>query len=349
MKRFILCTTILMAAGALNATEKKEFLEDERNYKSVGLFDSILRTKVLDEKKVEVLINKLSLSLDNRLVIEKALENQQKDNETLKLRHEEQQKEINELKEKLKLSTTQTQFLEESKKNTLIKLNTRESSLVLQEDRNKLLEEENLNLKKIIVNITEREQEINRLLSDVKEQEEMKEIEGLEELAKINRNKIEILKKEKESLLSLKLKKEEDIKSLEKRIIENDYYAQIKNMIENRNVSDDELSLKIYSICNFLNTDLDDLSKGRKRLIQILVKVSKPPESLPKSDERWEKYYGIKGLYVDRFRLLGNLFTPRGLGYDGPLDWEHTKYKGSKFEKKSQELGKTAQKTFNIN
>ncbi|MBX9804789.1 MAG: hypothetical protein K2Y18_03425 [Alphaproteobacteria bacterium] len=125
----------------------------------------------------------------------------------------------------------------------------------------------------------------------------------------------------------------EEIKALELKIKENDFYQQLSDMIYDRSISDEELAFQFLSICNVLHMDLDELSKGRKRLIEILIGVSLPREPRPESipDPLPEDYITLNP--TERFRFIGNDFTPLGLSWYGvPLKLKKCTHKGSSFE-----------------
>lgn len=204
-------------------------------------------------------------------------------------------------------------------------------------------------MRKLVAELAANEQEIARLFAENNDHSEALEVQTSDanEISETKRRINAVLDRNKERILELQRTKEtleiskrsteEKIQRLEQAIEANDYYTQILKMVRNRDVSDNDLALFIWSVKTVQGMDLDQLSYGRElRLIEVLINVSQPygrrPDGLSASK------------YPNRHRVLGNLFVPRGLAWEGvPFDINTCRYVGSEFEKSSTDIAHYAQ------
>jgi hypothetical protein len=245
----------------------------------------------------------------------------------------------------------------------LSKISQQDVTLGLNQARQKLLEERNLQLTNVISDLSSHQREIEALLSENNDfqtalENLTGEPEAIEEVRKSiaaridkNREKITELKVKCEKLDALKTEKEQEVEGLKKAIEANDYYTQILKMIKEQSVTDDELALFMFSVQRIQGVDLDELSEGReKRLIEVLIRVSYPNSEPPAQSAYNSIPEGCTFISRDhpgRFRRLGNDFIPSGgLGWIGkPLNLAECIFPGSKFEKNSVTLVAAAKKT----
>jgi hypothetical protein len=318
-----------------------------------GLFHALAKGheeyKDQTEKRLADLSQQLQVTnnaLKDSDAIRQALGEKQKDFDSLAAK-------MRALEEELTAAQSRAHLLKTKEQGLLLEASKKDAAHALESARKTFLESENLHLKKIIAELAANEQEIERILAENRDHEESLQIktEGTQELdetqqrikAVLERNKGKIVKLqgEKASFEASKLETEDRIQKLQKAIEANDYYTQILSMINNKDASDDNLALFMWSVTNVLGTDLDELSKGREiRLIQRLIEVSRPYKN---HDHRY-RHNDLTEMYMRNYRTLGNLFVKKGLTWGGdPLDFNECLHKGSSFEANSKEMARLAQ------
>jgi hypothetical protein len=120
----------------------------------------------------------------------------------------------------------------------------------------------------------------------------------LEEAIKKKDQEVSHKDQENERLLREKEESERLIANLKKAQTGSDHYTQLLTMIRDKSVSDHDLTVRLMSVANFLNVDLDKLSEGHEvGLATAILDVTCPRGPRPLSAAR--KYEGC-------WRLIGN-------------------------------------------
>ena len=316
----------------------------------MGAVESLL---AMHSDNYNLLLKQLEVAneqLRNMAAVSRALEEAQKQRDI-------EAKKRQEAEEHLHESSITIQLLKRSGEAILLESSQKDITIRLNEERKELLENKNKELKQILLELAENAHEIETLLNDNKLYEmnpsliNSSKIEettaALKRMMEKNLKRISELRARNNSLEKSKEETKETIEQLNQALEANDYYTQILKRINDKSIPDDNLALFIFSVCNMQGMDLDELSKDRdERLIEALIKVSRPEQQKPKESEYEKARRGGKtnfSKYENRFRLLGNLFVPGGLTWIGePLDLTTCIYEGSEFAKSAGKMAKTA-------
>lgn len=255
------------------------------------------------------------------------------------------------LADKLRAVEARANYLKDEEEKLLLEADRKDAAMALEKARKEFLEKENLRLRKIIAELEANAKIVTSLLVENNDYERtLQDLRGddpvelektrqsIRKIVDENAKKIRELQETNKALALKEQETREKIKKLEKAIEANDYYTLILKKIKDRDVSDDELSLFIWSIRTVQGADLDQLSEGRGvRLIEALIDVSRPYDSRPSRGQ-------ITFEFTDaHFRKLGNLFTPRGLAWIGvPLNLADCRHQGSQFERNSASVARLA-------
>lgn len=248
--------------------------------------------------------------------------------------------------------------VEKKRQELLSGLNNAKLLLTVEQQRKEEIELKNRALSNLVSQITTMVGEIEALENATANLEEAKALpqEGTSEeislrlgrITKVieqNKLQLERLRSEKINLEKRQLETEAQIEALKQRIKENDYYVQILEMIKDRNVSDEDLTFKIVCICTFLETNLDILSEGRERLIEVLLDHSLPKSKRPTTiPNPLPVGYVMLGDIEDRFRYIGNDFGQELDWYGLPMDYSKSRHIGSPFEEKQNQVKEHATK-----
>ncbi|MBM3633140.1 MAG: hypothetical protein FJX03_05505 [Alphaproteobacteria bacterium] len=242
--------------------------------------------------------------------------------------------------------------VEKKRQELLSGLNNAKLLLTVEQQRKEEVEVKNRALKAVMSQIAAMVQEIEALESSTADLKESKNLpqEGTSEeisirlgrITKIieqNNTQLERLKSDKRNLEKRQIETESQIQALKQRIKENDYYAQILEMIKDRSISDEELTFRIICICTFLETNLDILSEGRTRLIEELLDHSLPRSERPNNiPNPLPQGYVELGHIENRFRYIGNDFGQELDWYGEPMDYSQSRHVDSPFEKKQGQV-----------
>ncbi len=362
MKKIILYSAmvLLVAKAAASYGSSDAFFGDRSNYRraSGGMFsagESVLKEdavktyaqRLLEEnqhlKATQQLIETSTQALTTKGVIEIALAKEQTRNEELETQLQELKAQLAAEQSRVKLKDTKEQAL-------LLEATQRTAALALETRRTEVLEEEKASLKKIIADIAAKEQEIALILKRNAEVGEAQNLTDTSEEAdsvqiaqvmQSNLQKIERLQADRAKLEEDRRESATKVAKLEKAIEANDHYTKILNMIHDQEgVTDDDLALHIWSVCNFLDTDLDKLSEDREvRLIAALIHVSRPRKARPTDDSQIIYDFDERGCK----RYLGNLFVAGNLSWVGtPIDMSKCTWESSDFSRNAGQLATLA-------
>lgn len=331
----------------------KTFADDPKNFESKGgigfgilaetapkmtsvgeLFT--MMTQHFNELRAQLLIAKAGL--ENVDAVRKALKEAQAQRE-----HEAEERK--KLEDRLRASEARNNLLISDRESLLLETNKKDAALILEAERKRFLEAENIELRRIIAEFEANAKQEAELLSANQDHErslqkltgEPSEIartrESISRVMDENREKIRALQARNKILEQLEATTRAKIKKLEQAIEANDYYSIILKKIRDERVSDQDLALYIWSVATIVG-NLDQLSEGRDiRLIEALINVSKPEGNRP---------LGHTG-YQDCFRHLGSLFVPGGLAWRGnPIDINACRYVGSQFQQNAASLAAIA-------
>ncbi len=364
MKKIILYSAmvLLVAKAAASYGSSDAFFGDRSNYRRAGggMFsagESVLKEdavktyaqRLLEEnqhlKATQQLIETSTQALTTKGVIEMALAKDQTSNEELEAQLQELKAQLAAEQSRVKLKDTKEQAL-------LLEANQHTAALALETRRAEVLEEEKTRLKKIIADITAKEQEIASILrrnaevgeaQDSTNPPEEADPNQIDQVIESNKLEIERLQADQAKLEEDRKKSAAKVAKLEKVIEANDHYTKILNMIQDQEgVTDDELALHMWSVCSFLGTDLDKLSEGREvRLIEALIRVSRPRAARPTDTSQITYDFDEKGCK----RYLGNKFVDTRLGWSGPpLDMSKCTWGASAFFQTAEQLADLAKK-----
>jgi len=251
-----------------------------------------------------------------------------------------------------------TRLLTQKREELLTGLSNAELLATVEKQRKEDVEAKNRSLTIILSQIEQKVQEMEELqqkTTDLEESMKLPQEGSTEEIEKRavsisliidqHKQKLENLRQEKEALEKAQINTKEQIKELQKKIKENDYYQQIYDMTLDRNVADEDLTFRIVCICTFLKTDLDKLSEGRRRLIEVMYEYSLPrtpkPKTMPESLPEGNIFLGD---IERRFRFIANDFGKTLGWYGTPINFAEIKHAGSPFEANQKAVEEQAKK-----